>query len=170
MVIVPVSGSEQGMEGDAPAMAEPAYVEIAATYARRIRSGQLPPGSQLPSYAEIADQSGVSDIVVRKAIELLQTQGLVRSVRRRGVFVADHPNLVRVSPERQMEDPEATFSYDHQNLKATADAVEEHLTGEALCAYDLLFGAVKERAPAQQIVLVTTVRDIALVRAGEAGA
>jgi GntR family transcriptional regulator len=90
-------------------MAEPAYVTIAGTYARRIRSGDLAPGTQLPSYAEIVQQFGVSDIVARKAIELLQNQGLVRSVRRRGNFVADRPNLVRVSPERQREDPEETF-------------------------------------------------------------
>ena len=90
-------------------MAEPAYVSIAGTYARRIRSGELPPSTQLPSYSEIAKKSGVSDIVVRKAVELLQNQGLVRAVRRQGVFVADRPNLVRVSPERQMETPEVTF-------------------------------------------------------------
>ncbi|MFF5265493.1 GntR family transcriptional regulator [Actinomadura viridis] len=90
-------------------MAEPAYVRIAGEYARRIRGGELPPGTQLPSYAEIAQQNGVSDIVVRKALELLQSQGLVRSVRRRGVFVADRPNLVRVSPERQMETAERSF-------------------------------------------------------------
>ncbi|WP_280268687.1 GntR family transcriptional regulator [Nocardia wallacei] len=90
-------------------MAEPAYVSIAGEFARRIRSGELPPGMQLPSYAEIAAQNKVSDIVVRKAIELLQSQGLVRAVRRRGVFVADRPNLIRISPERQMEDPEVTF-------------------------------------------------------------
>src|SRR5258708_4018408 len=78
-------------------MPEPAYVTIAGAYARRIRSGEFPPGVQLPSYAEIGQQHGVSDIVVRKAVELLQSQGLVRSVRRRGIFVADRPNLVRVS-------------------------------------------------------------------------
>ena len=76
---------------------------------RRIRGGAFPPGTQLPSYAEIAQQNSVSDIVVRKALELLQSQGLVRSVRRRGVFVADRPNLVRVSPERQMETAERSF-------------------------------------------------------------
>lgn len=72
--------------------------------------GELPPGTQLPSHSEIAKQHGVSDIVVRKAIELLRSQGLVRPVRRRGIFVADRPNLVRISPERQMQGPEVTFS------------------------------------------------------------
>jgi GntR family transcriptional regulator len=90
-------------------MTEPAYVSIAGEYARRIRSAELPPGTQLPSYAEIAKQNGVSDIVVRKVIELLRSQGLVRPVRRRGIFVADRPNLVRISPERQMQRPEAAF-------------------------------------------------------------
>ena len=90
-------------------MTEPAYVSIAGEYARRIRSGELPPGTQLPSYAEIAREEGVSDIVVRKVIELLRSQGLVRPVRRRGIFVADRPNLIRISPERQMQDPEVTY-------------------------------------------------------------
>ncbi|MGW5689337.1 GntR family transcriptional regulator [Nonomuraea sp. NPDC003754] len=90
-------------------MAEPAYVRIAGEYTRRIRGGELPPGVQLPSYSEIAQQNGVSDIVVRKALQLLQSQGLVRSVRRRGIFVADRLNLIRVSPERQMESAERSF-------------------------------------------------------------
>ncbi|GIF17389.1 GntR family transcriptional regulator [Actinoplanes tereljensis] len=90
-------------------MPEPAYVSLAGKYAHRIRTGDIPPGSQLPSYAEIARESGVSDIVVRKAIELLQGQGLVRSARRRGIFATDRPMLVRASPERQLEDPEETF-------------------------------------------------------------
>ncbi|WP_326549932.1 GntR family transcriptional regulator [Micromonospora sp. NBC_01813] len=91
-------------------MEEPAYVSIAGQYARKIRNGDLPPGVQLPSYSEIAKKNGVSDIVVRKAVELLQSQGLVRTVQRRGVFVTDRPNLVRVSPERQMESAETTFT------------------------------------------------------------
>ncbi|MEV5495634.1 GntR family transcriptional regulator [Nonomuraea fuscirosea] len=90
-------------------MPEPAYVRIAGEYARRIRTGALPPRIQLPSYKEIAQENDVSEIVVRKALELLQSQGLVRSVRRRGVFVSDRPNLVRVSPERQMESAERSF-------------------------------------------------------------
>ncbi|WP_081976068.1 GntR family transcriptional regulator [Amycolatopsis sp. MJM2582] len=90
-------------------MAEPAYVAIAGEYARKIRAGELPAGVQLPSYAELAERHGVSDIVVRRAIELLQNQGLVRAVRRRGVFVADRTNLVRIAPERQMETAETTF-------------------------------------------------------------
>ncbi|WP_431897282.1 GntR family transcriptional regulator [Nonomuraea sp. bgisy101] len=79
-------------------MSEPAFVRIADDYAHRIRSGKLSPGVQLPSYKEIAEENGVSEIVVRRALDLLKSQGLVQSVRRRGVFVSE-------GPERRTEPP-----------------------------------------------------------------
>ncbi|MGY4102707.1 GntR family transcriptional regulator [Nocardia sp. R16R-3T] len=103
-------------------MSEPAYVSIAGEFAREIRSGALRPGTQLPSYAELAARHGVSDIVIRSAIDLLGSQGLVRSVPRRGTFVADRPNLVRVSPERQLEDPEDTYARESDQ----AIAIDRH--------------------------------------------
>ncbi|TDC45048.1 GntR family transcriptional regulator [Actinomadura sp. KC345] len=122
-------------------MAEPAYVRIAGEYARRIRGGQLPPGTQLPSYAEIAQQNGVSDIVVRKALELLQSQGLVRSVRRRGIFVADRPNLVRVSPERQMETAEQSFQNESdQQIQVERETKQIPATSELAEALGVLAG------------------------------
>jgi GntR family transcriptional regulator len=122
-------------------MAEPAYVSIAGDYARRIRSGELTPGMQLPSLAEIASRNKVSDIVVRKAVELLQGQGLVRSVRRRGIFVADRPNLVRISPERQMEDPEATFGNESDSdVRITRTIEHEPATEELAEIFSLTAG------------------------------
>ncbi|WP_040686508.1 GntR family transcriptional regulator [Nocardia vinacea] len=93
-------------------MAEPAYVSIAAEYAQQIRSGALQPGTQFRSLNELVARHGVSKIVIIQAIQLLERQGLVRTVPRRGTFVTDHPNLVRVAPERQMEDPEDTFGHE----------------------------------------------------------
>lgn len=119
-------------------MTEPAYVSIAGDYARQIRAGQLPAGTQLPSYAEIAGRHGVSDIVVRKALELLQGQGLVRSVRRRGIFVADRPNLVRLSPERQMENPETTFGNESdREIRVDRETKQTRATEELTEIFDL---------------------------------
>ncbi|MGW5266973.1 GntR family transcriptional regulator [Microbispora sp. NPDC004025] len=131
-------------------MTDPAYVRIAGHYARRIRTGELPPGTQLPSYSEIARQSNVSDIVVRKAIELLQSQGLVRSVRRRGNFVSDRPNLVRVSPERQMEGPEATFGNESDREIRIERDIEQVRAGDELAE---IFGI-----PADHEVIYTVTR------------
>ncbi|MFI2559432.1 GntR family transcriptional regulator [Nocardia farcinica] len=91
------------------AKSEPAYVSIAGEIAREIRAGALPARTQLPSYSELAKRHGVSEIVIRKVIDLLLRQGLVYTIERRGTFVAARPTLVRVSPERQMEDPATTF-------------------------------------------------------------
>lgn len=70
-------------------MSEPAYVAIAREYVHRIQNGELSPGAQLPSFAEIAREYGVSDIVVRRAVDLLDGEGYVRRVQRRGVFVKE---------------------------------------------------------------------------------
>ncbi len=59
---------------------------------------------------------------------------------------------------------ETTFSYNYTDLDSTQKAVDSTLTGKARCEYDQLFGQVKQLAPKQKIVMVTAVRDIALVR------
>ena len=59
---------------------------------------------------------------------------------------------------------ETTFSYNYTDLESTQKAVDETLTGKARCEYDQLFGQVKKLAPKQKIVMVTAVREIALVR------
>ncbi|NAS21986.1 GntR family transcriptional regulator [Herbidospora sp. NEAU-GS84] len=122
-------------------MTEPAYVSIAGEYAQRIRKGELPPRVQLPSLTEIASQHGVSEIVVRKAVELLQSQGLVRSVPRRGVFVADRPNLVRVSPERQMEGAERTVQREaNRDAELSRESEEVPATKEQAEVFGLAVG------------------------------
>lgn len=59
---------------------------------------------------------------------------------------------------------EATFSYDHADLDATAVAADRYLADEARCQYDAIFDQVREQAPAMRLVLRTAVRDVALVR------
>lgn len=103
-------------------MSEPAYVRIAAEIAEQIRLGALPPGTRLPSYNELADTHNVSPIVIRHAIGLLRSRGLVRTVERRGTTVTERPTLVRISPERQLEAADTTF------IRESGDAeVERHI-------------------------------------------
>ncbi|WP_431963590.1 GntR family transcriptional regulator [Nocardia sp. bgisy134] len=130
-------------------MSEPAYVRIAGEYARQIRSGELPPGTQLRSYSELGERHGVSQIVIRKAVELLLGQGLVRSVARRGVFVADRPNLTRVSPERQFESPETTFENE------SVEPVEVERDTATIAATDALAEALGIEAGADVTHVIT---------------
>ena len=89
---------------------QPAYVTIANSFAQKIRNGTLPARTRLPSLSDIQAEHDVSGIVARQAYNLLEALGLIRSVARKGYFVADRPTLTRVSPERQMEGPEETFA------------------------------------------------------------
>jgi Mce-associated membrane protein len=50
------------------------------------------------------------------------------------------------------------FSYDYTNMQKTEQAVPRLLTGNALCQYNLLFKVVQQQAPAEKLVLTTTVQ------------
>jgi GntR family transcriptional regulator len=59
----------------------------------RIANGRYPPGSQLPSEAEMVEQYGVSRSTVRSALSALEAEGAI--VRRWGVgtFVREHQHI-----------------------------------------------------------------------------
>jgi GntR family transcriptional repressor for pyruvate dehydrogenase complex len=64
--------------------------DLFAKLETRIRSGQLPPGSRLPSQKEIALSESVSRTVVREAVARLTAQGLTVSRQGSGVYVAEN--------------------------------------------------------------------------------
>jgi DNA-binding GntR family transcriptional regulator len=57
----------------------------------RIQSGVYPPGTQLPSNARLRESFGVSQMVVRLALDRLKERGLVETAPGRGVFVRERP-------------------------------------------------------------------------------
>lgn len=63
------------------------YAQLASILRDRIRSGDLPPGRALPSARLLSQQYEVAIGTVKKAIELLRAEGLVRTVIGRGIFV-----------------------------------------------------------------------------------
>ncbi|MEV0765177.1 GntR family transcriptional regulator [Nocardia sp. NPDC050435] len=130
-------------------MPEPRYVQIANKYAREIRSGVIPPNTWLPSYAEIARQHEVSEIVVRKAVDQLGRSGLVRKVERRGTFVMERPNLTRLAPERQMESPETTYGSESEQSISVQREIERVAAAEDQAA---AFGI----EPGEELVHVVT--------------
>jgi DNA-binding GntR family transcriptional regulator len=80
-------------------MAAPAYLRIRAEIEQRIRSGALPPGSRLPTEAELQQQHSVGRGTAQRALTELAQAGLVQRHRRRGTFVAPgarQENLLRV--------------------------------------------------------------------------
>src|SRR5947208_1213668 len=77
--LVRVSGADGG-----PTLPE----QIAARVAAVIESGELPPGSRLPSERELARIFGVSRLAVREASHRLEARGLVVVRRGAGSYVS----------------------------------------------------------------------------------
>lgn len=65
------------------------YRQIADDLAQRIASGEYPPGSQLPSTAQLAELYSVNRSTIVRAVGLLHDRGLVVGVAGRGVYVPD---------------------------------------------------------------------------------
>ncbi|HEY8371168.1 MAG TPA: GntR family transcriptional regulator [Pseudonocardiaceae bacterium] len=76
------------------------YRELAGVLREAIQRGDYPPESTLPKQAELAHQYGVNVHTVRKAVGLLEAEGLVTPVRRRGTVVRSRPPMKRLGVER----------------------------------------------------------------------
>jgi GntR family transcriptional repressor for pyruvate dehydrogenase complex len=84
------------------------YEEIAEQIRERIASGQLRPGERLPPERELAAQFGVSRALVRQALTVLQTVGIIESRIGNGTYVQRPPSWsvaplgARLATEREL--------------------------------------------------------------------
>ncbi|WP_405658335.1 GntR family transcriptional regulator [Streptomyces sp. RK9] len=77
------------------------YARIAAHYAELIASGELPPGSLLPSIKNLSEQWTVSTATIEKALRKLRNEGLVRGIHGIGTEVLDRPAPMSSGSQRQ---------------------------------------------------------------------
>ncbi|MFC9058310.1 GntR family transcriptional regulator [Streptomyces sp. NPDC057074] len=77
------------------------YAQIAAHYAELITSGDLRPGSLLPSIKNLAQEWKVSTATAEKALRKLRTDGLVRGIHGIGTEVLDQPSPMSSGSQRQ---------------------------------------------------------------------
>lgn len=66
----------------------PFYRQVVDQMAQLIRSGQLPPGTQVPSFRDLSLQLRVSLITIRRAYADLETAGLLVRRQGQGTYVA----------------------------------------------------------------------------------
>ncbi|MET8362323.1 MULTISPECIES: winged helix-turn-helix domain-containing protein [unclassified Micromonospora] len=67
-----------------------AYQRVAEDLIKRIQSGEFPPGSRLPSRAELCEQYEVSSFVADRVFLILKMQGLTESLPGAGVYVKEN--------------------------------------------------------------------------------
>ncbi len=66
-----------------------AYLRVAEDIARRIRSGELAPGTRLRSERDLAEHYEVAFHTVRRAMRVLRDRGLILSIHGKGTYVRD---------------------------------------------------------------------------------
>ncbi|MFH9090934.1 GntR family transcriptional regulator [Streptomyces sp. NPDC017673] len=65
------------------------YEEVAADLRSRIRGGEYEVGGTLPRYEDLTAMYGVGRGVISAALAVLEREGLVRPIKRRGIVVLD---------------------------------------------------------------------------------
>ncbi|MCX4099273.1 GntR family transcriptional regulator [Nocardia sp. alder85J] len=81
-------------------MAISGYRDLAASLRAAIQQGEYPPGSTLPKQDELAERYQVNIKTVRQAVGVLETEGLVTAIRRRGTVVRERPRMRRLGVDR----------------------------------------------------------------------
>lgn len=113
------------------------YETIAADLRRRIRTGELAPGSRLPGEDDLGATYGAARGTVRQALGLLRSEGLVRTFQgRKGSVVLD-PNVaplpedssrIHTRSRREISTMDAFHTgLEYQGLQGHADLTVERL-------------------------------------------
>ena len=85
---------------------------IAAAVSRLITSGELAPGSRLPTVRDLARQLGISPTTVSEAWRTLADVGAIDARGRRGTFVLDGPRPLGPRRFRRVTEGPGHFSLD----------------------------------------------------------
>lgn len=75
------------------------YLEIAEQYKEYIRLGLLAPDEKLPSVRTAAVELGVNPNTIARAFTLLEEEGYVRSIPKKGIYVLSRESNVKKDEE-----------------------------------------------------------------------
>jgi GntR family transcriptional regulator len=75
------------LKGKASNKDVPIYLQVREEVRSKIEDGDYAPGCAIPSENELAETYGINRLTVRNAIDVLVSEGLLKRVRGRGVFV-----------------------------------------------------------------------------------
>ena len=83
----------------------PIYEQIADQIRLQIKEQKLAPLELLPSIRAIAREYHISALTVKKAYDLLETEGFVKTVQGKGTFVEKiSGNVIQEEMQKQVED------------------------------------------------------------------
>nr|WP_144921928.1 GntR family transcriptional regulator [Paenibacillus bovis] len=74
---------------------EPIYHQVEMQIKTMIASGQLKPGSSLPSIRALASDLGCSVITTRRAYQNLEASGFIKTAQGKGTFVREMETMMK---------------------------------------------------------------------------
>lgn len=86
---LPYGLSNGGAALDRSAVAR--YLQLSGYFRQRIETGAWEIGSQVPTIQQLSAEFGVASMTIRRALDLLEAEGLIRRYRARGTFVTARP-------------------------------------------------------------------------------
>ncbi|MFB4320706.1 HD domain-containing protein [Actinomadura sp. 21ATH] len=95
----------------------PAHVQISASIRAAILTGEVAPGTQLPSTHDLAERFGVARMTVQNAIRTLKEEGWVDSRVGSGVFVREQARLPTPDDTKHPLAGAAEFLHEMGHLK-----------------------------------------------------
>jgi DNA-binding FadR family transcriptional regulator len=74
------------------------YTEIISIFKDKIISGELKPGDQIPTEAELMEQLDLSRTPIREAIKILEAIGIIEIKRGEGMFLRETTSKMNLNP------------------------------------------------------------------------
>ena len=109
----------------------PVFRQIVDGIRMQVATGELPPGSRLPSVRGLASQLTINSNTVAKAYAELTTEGVIESRRGVGVFVCEPRQLLSDGErERRLESAVERFVRDTVSLGYEPDELVARLVEE----------------------------------------
>jgi len=75
----------------------PLYLQVRDALVERIGKGEWKPGAAIPNEVDLAREFGISSGTMRKALDLLEDQRVLKRSQGRGTFINDHSSAGLVS-------------------------------------------------------------------------
>lgn len=97
------------------------YKRVFHILKNKIESGLYPPGSSLPSRADLGAEFGTSEKTIRRALSMLEVSGMIETSQRKRAVVRDHQTVLHKT---------ATLSIEKINTNITNDVLK---AGVLLC-------------------------------------
>jgi GntR family transcriptional regulator len=103
----------------------PDYQRVVDDIKAKVTTGELKIGEPIPSTPKLMKQYGLSNTVVRRAVQALQSEGVLRGHPGKGVYVASRPEDAPTLPKLHAELEQLREQY--ERLADHVGALKGHL-------------------------------------------